>query len=296
MIQYRKSSERSVFAIYTNTAYMNLSDNELENYEIPLRVNCCGVYRLISLPSMSTYRAAGRSDYQILYVASGNAVFTLESGEIKVPAGSMVLYTPHQTQKYIYYLEDKPEVYWIHFTGNEVKELLQRVGFIDSPVLYTGISSRYQELFSNMIREIQLPRPCSEELSALYLKELFYLIQRQIAEGSQNKRSIHREMEKAVSYFHENFTRSIQIETYAEEHHMSTCWFIRSFKQYVGMPPGQYLTSIRISKAKELLESTGYSVSEIGSIVGYENPLYFSRIFKKQTGSSPTEYQKGLKG
>lgn len=62
---------------------------------------------------------------------------------------------------------------------------------------------------------------------------------------------------------------------------MSTCWFIRSFKQYTGMPPRKYLTSIRVKKAQELLESTDYGIGEIGSIVGYDNPLYFSRIFKK---------------
>ena len=62
----------------------------------------------------------------------------------------------------------------------------------------------------------------------------------------------------------------------------------------MGVPPCKYLTSIRINKAKELLESTDCPVSEIGSIIGYENPLYFSRIFKKQTGLSPAAYRKVL--
>ena len=101
-------------------------------------------------------------------------------------------------------------------------------------------------------------------------------------------------MEHAVHFFHENFSADIDISDYAASLHMSTCWFIRSFKQYVGIPPLQYLTSIRINKAKELLESTDCPVSEIGSIIGYENPLYFSRIFKKQTGLSPAAYRKVL--
>ena len=101
-------------------------------------------------------------------------------------------------------------------------------------------------------------------------------------------------MEHAVQFFHENFSADIDISNYAASLHMSTCWFIRSFKQYVGVPPCKYLTSIRINKAKELLESTDCPVSEIGSIIGYENPLYFSRIFKKQTGLSPAAYRKVL--
>jgi len=102
-------------------------------------------------------------------------------------------------------------------------------------------------------------------------------------------------MEKAVRFFHENLANNIEIETYARELHMSTCWFIRSFKEYSGMPPGRYLTDIRIRKAKELLESTDYSIGEIGGIIGYDNPLYFSRIFKKTAGISPAEYRKAAR-
>ena len=57
------------------------------------------------------------------------------------------------------------------------------------------------------------------------------------------------------------------------------------------MTPLQYILSLRISNAQSLLETTKYNVTEIASIVGYENPLYFSRIFKKQVGLSPSEYR-----
>ena len=99
-------------------------------------------------------------------------------------------------------------------------------------------------------------------------------------------------MEAAVYFFNESFTSNISIEQYAQEHHMSVSWFIRSFKHYMGMTPMQYITSIRINKAKELLKNTNYSIQEISALAGYENPLYFSRIFRKQTGMSPSRYRK----
>ncbi len=322
--------------MYTNTGYLNLEDSQLEDMTVPLRVNCCGVYRLVTRPSMYTLRPYGRPDYQLLYIASGRAWFTapkgidkemigesvniapsneletfsepykikemggtwnegdLPSSFLEVPAGSMILYTPREYQQYVYYLKDKPEVFWVHFTGSEAGKLLSEAGFGKDPIQYTGNLSGYQQLFLSMIRELQLPRPFGTELSSLYFRELLCLIRRQNAEGGSKKPRVQKEMEHAVHFFHENFTREISIEEYAKDLHMSTCWFIRSFKQYVGMPPRQYLTSIRITKAKELLESTSYTVSEIGAIVGYDNPLYFSRIFKKQTGLSPAEYRKAL--
>lgn len=281
--------------MYTNTGYMNLTDDQLESMKNPLRVNSCGVYRLVSLPIMSTFRPLGRSDYQLLYIAAGKAFFTFDGSITEVSEGSMVLYPPHTPQQYAYYIDDKPEVYWLHFTGSDAGTLTSEAGFSETHILYTGISSKYPELFLSVIREIQLTRPSFEELSALYLKQLFILLKRIKEEGGFKKTEIQKEMEKAVRFFHENLANNIEIEAYARQLHMSTCWFIRSFKEYAGMPPGRYLTDIRIRKAKELLESTDYSVGEIGGIIGYDNPLYFSRIFKKTAGVSPAEYRKAAR-
>ncbi|MCI5732079.1 MAG: AraC family transcriptional regulator, partial [Eubacterium sp.] len=56
-----------------------------------------------------------------------------------------------------------------------------------------------------------------------------------------------------------------------------------------------FITSIRITNSQMLLETTNYAVNEIARIVGYDNPLYFSRLFHKQKGCSPSEYRKLLK-
>ena len=76
---------------------------------------------------------------------------------------------------------------------------------------------------------------------------------------------------------------------------MSVSWFIRNFKEYTQMTPAQYILSLRMANAQTLLESTNYNVTEIADIIGYDNPLYFSRIFKKQSGMSPSEFRKQLR-
>ena len=57
----------------------------------------------------------------------------------------------------------------------------------------------------------------------------------------------------------------------------------------------QYILSKRLYNAKILLQNTDYNVTEIAEIIGYDNPLYFSRIFKKAKGISPSEYRKKIK-
>ena len=73
---------------------------------------------------------------------------------------------------------------------------------------------------------------------------------------------------------------------------MSVCYFQRNFKQIVKHTPMQYLLTIRVNNAASLLETTNYGLAEIATIVGYEDPLYFSRLFRKIKGVSPRGYRK----
>ena len=85
------------------------------------------------------------------------------------------------------------------------------------------------------------------------------------------------------------------MENYTASRGMSISWFIRSFKEFIGFTPMQYILSLRITNAQNLLQNTEYNVTEIADIVGYDNPLYFSRLFKKQSGISPSEFRKKVR-
>ena len=88
--------------------------------------------------------------------------------------------------------------------------------------------------------------------------------------------------------------RPINIDDYAKENHFSTSWFIRNFKLYTGITPKQYILKKRIYNAEALLQNTQYNINEIAQIIGYDNPLYFSRVFQKTKGISPSEYRKNI--
>ena len=91
-------------------------------------------------------------------------------------------------------------------------------------------------------------------------------------------------IDKSRMYFSEHYNEDICIEEYAASQGMSTSWFIRNFKQYAGETPMQYILSLRIHNAELLLKNPQYNITEISQIIGYDNPLYFSRIFKKAKG------------
>ncbi len=206
----------------------------------------------------------------------------------------MVVYRPKEPQRYIYYGVDQTEVYWVHFTGGNVKNLLRHYGIKDEmQVINTGTSLEYVRIFKQMIQELQRGQTDYKESLVLLLLQLFILIHRQLSKEQIRKNEyLDREMELAIQYFHSHYNTEINIENYAVSRGMSISWFIRCFKQYTNTTPMQYLVSIRITNAQVLLETTNYNITEIGRIIGYENPLYFSRIFRKQKGISPSEYRK----
>lgn len=262
------------------------------DYSRPLTVSSCGEYRLKTRPMLRTVRPYGRMDYQLLYVASGKARFQFYGEEKILNAGSMVLYVPGQPQDYGYYLEDEPQIFWLHFSGSHANKILnQYLPAHPSSVIYAGINPEYKRLFRQIILELQLAKPLYMEMLANLLTQIFVLIGRQQIQREQSSPVLQKEIEEAIGFFRGHFQQKISISDYAQELHVSTAWFIRSFKLHTGITPAQYILSVRIANAQNLLEQTNYSISEIASIVGYENPLYFSRLFRKQLGLSPQQYR-----
>jgi len=280
--------------MYINSAYLNNSWQPSKDKSKPLVVNSCGTYRLSKDERLPTWWARGRVDYQLLYVAAGKAHFYIGGEDLEVTAGHMVLYQPKQIQHYEYFGKDNPEVFWVHFTGSDVKKLLGACGIpMDKNVFYCGSLSDYAGIYREMIHELQTCREGYREMLEMYLRQLLILVCRSRRESHPDMGSyLQEEMELAERFFREHYNEDINIEDYARNRGMSISWFLRNFHRLKGISPMQYLLTIRVNVATTLLESTSYNVTQIAAIVGYDNPLYFSRLFKKHKGLSPTEYRK----
>ena len=161
--------------------------------------------------------------------------------------------------------------------------------------ILSGTNPDYAHLFEMIIWELQLQKDFYQESAVLYFKQLLISLGRFDHKDSLNmKSSISTEIEQDAAYFHEHYRENINIEEYVESLCLSNSLFFRKFKLYTGMTPLQYLLDIRLSNAKKLLETTDYSINEIASIIGYDNALYFSRLFHKHIGMSPKEYRNSL--
>lgn len=98
----------------------------------------------------------------------------------------------------------------------------------------------------------------------------------------------------AIDYIHENYTKEIiSIEALSEMCNITPEYFRRIFKTFYGVSPVRYINNLKITMAKELLESKMYSVTEAANQAGYTDMAHFSREFKRSMGISPSEYKKG---
>ena len=100
-------------------------------------------------------------------------------------------------------------------------------------------------------------------------------------------------IEMSEEYIRNNFHRDISLDEVSRVTNVSPYYFSRIFKEGTGKTFIEYVTGIRIEKAKELLDTTEYSMKEICTMCGYSDPNYFSRSFKKRVGVTPTEYKGG---
>lgn len=126
--------------------------------------------------------------------------------------------------------------------------------------------------------------------SAVRLKLLFYRLINELIEEKETI-TYHR-LSPAVSYLHAHYCEEIDASTLAELCYLSPAQFYRMFRRAYDKTPLEYRNDLRMRQARLLLLEEDYSVTEIARQLGFESLYYFSRVFHRSTGLSPTAYRK----
>lgn len=128
----------------------------------------------------------------------------------------------------------------------------------------------------------------TEELNSL-LEEVAIKIASKV--NNFNNKSIKLILRKALDYIQEHYSEQVTLNEVAENIYVSTFYISRMFKKELGKSFVDYLNDVRIEKAKELLKDVKYKTYEVAEIVGISDPHYFSKLFKKYSGMTPSEYR-----
>lgn len=172
--------------------------------------------------------------------------------------------------------------------GNSNLELKNNC-FLFSPAL--------KELIYTFIRECRVWQPGS----ALMLESLSVQAAIHLLRDSSNSLSLsslhlveyedNKSIKKAIEYIVDNYRNSISLSDLAFETHYSPYHLLRLFKHHTGKTPFKFLLDVKIEKAKSFLQHTDYSMSQICDLCGFSCVSYFSQVFKKKTGLTPTQFK-----
>lgn len=143
---------------------------------------------------------------------------------------------------------------------------------------------------ANYIRDIQNCRDY-EELRSWFLEKTGKVCEGMATTKEKESESI---VARAKSYIKENFQKEISLDDVSRIVDISPYYFSKLFKQEAGENFIEYLTKTRMSNARRLLKNPAYSIKEVCAMSGYSDPNYFSRIFKKYEGVTPSEYRERL--
>ena len=147
----------------------------------------------------------------------------------------------------------------------------------------------------NMVQQLIELNNKGSHLSFLQSKALFLNILEEIILLMKVKDDpIKENIALILTYIQENFTKNITVSDIALRFNWERRKFSYVFEKRMGISPNVYLTDLRIQKSKMLLRSSDFSIKEIAKRVGYTDYFYFSRVFKKVTGLSPSNFRKHM--
>lgn len=276
-----------------NQSHQRIQDGIGCDYAVTDRtlvVNCTGIASL-SEP-FSTNKSNGRKDYYLMVMAQGEMEFYLPGGKRILRAGEMIIFPPGYSYRYVKLDYGEMFYYWVHFTGSDASKLLRDCHISPMTPYEVGLSEEIPHAFRRMFQEFIRADEYYESAAAACLVLLFSQLGREIA--GLNTRISGNRVHRSLLYMHRHYSAPLSISSLASMEHLSVSRFSAVFKQSVGMSPQNYLIDLRLKAAVRLMRETDLGIRQIAQTVGYEDALYFSRLFKSRMGIPPAKFSESL--
>ena len=245
-----------------------------------------------------SFGPVARNHYLFHYIISGTGTLMADNakGETQtysIKSGQGFLIFPGQITTYFADQNLPWEYVWIEFDGLRVKEAFDFTELsVNTPVYHSHSKDLREQLMNEMLYIVHHAEESPFHLIGHLYLFLDYLTQSsKITKPKQSSKMSDYYIKEAINYIEQNFQNNITVEDIAAVCGINRSYFGKIFRNSIGRSPQEFLMNYRMVKATELLKLTSLSIAEIGSAVGYENQLHFSRAFKTIYGVSPREWR-----
>lgn len=242
--------------------------------------------------------------HEMIFVCEGNGHIVVGGNRYPMKKG-MLFYIPPGVQMTIEPRAQNPEHYMtVHFSGSRMVldpdgrwKCRENIRTLHQPPAqkitdYAPVA----ELFEKLLDTWNDKGPGYEFIAGTYLRQLLILVSQNDKEQNKNH-AVSLQIDRIIEYMRQNINRKITLEELSGIAGLSTFYLSRAFKDATGYPIIAYFNKMKTDKAKEMLIEGNKKVKEVAYELGYTNEFYFSRIFKRIEGLSPSEfYSKNVYG
>jgi AraC-like DNA-binding protein len=258
-----------------------------------------GLYRTTPLWN----KGADRLDacYKCYLPVRGSAEVTTVLGSYTIQPGALYFIPGFHLKSQL--CEREMTVHWVHFTPESFdlhRRLNQARGVVAWPLRglqwLVGDFSRISEVFENRGKDrnrLRLSPPidlvCRIQAILMFLVGDLLRIH---PEENQDEGPAMLRLKQAIDFMDSSFLANPPLERLAQRARMAPNSFHRLFKRVMGLTPFDYMERKRLDEARRLLGDGRLSLQEVAESSGYENPFYFSRVFRRHFGSPPSEFRR----
>lgn len=257
--------------------------------------------------------------YEVYYLMEGSRKYFIDDSIYLVNAGSLVLIDADSVHKTASMGDIPHSRIVVNFRLDFLEDFSDQVKALNLTSIFKTkftvlpLSFKYKLTIENILSRLMDLQDYEEHkdanlmtdenvvssqtvLSKLLLSELLIHIKEYINVLEQKEYESHQivnnKVDKIIKYICKHYTEDLTLTSIAEQFYISPFYLSKIFKRSTNLSIVEYINSLRIRQAKELLETSSTKIAEIAEIVGFSSSSHFSRTFKLVTGLSPQQYKK----
>lgn len=237
-------------------------------------------------------RKTGSAEFILLYCIDGEGTIELDGRLYILKSNTFFIIPKNIPHRYYSSTKNPWTIYWLHFSGTNSRRVYERsliegqhqvhpIPFEENRIhQFDQIYASLERSFSTREMEIMNFRLLEFVTSLIYYKE------RDPAVYSQDAIS------NSIAFMKDNLNKKLSVNEFADQQRISLSHYVRTFKHKTGISPNAYFNQLKIQYSCQYLYFTDKSIKEICSKLGIDDQYYFSRLFSKLIGMSPSEYRK----
>jgi AraC-like DNA-binding protein len=238
-------------------------------------------------------------DQAIFIFCTGGSGWCEITGQChRIQAGDLLVIPPAVPHVYGADPAQPWSIYWFHGQGTLLPAFLNELQVSpDQPVVRIGEAAQVRALFEETLEAVTHGYTKPQLLCASQtMAHLVAVLIREHRQANHEPPSTRQKITRTLDYMKQHLNQSLCLEGLAALANLSRSRFVELFKQQCGYAPIDYFIRLRMQRACRLLDTTPDSVKSIASALGYDDPLYFSRLFRRVNQLSPTDYRRLSKG